>query len=137
MEILRGAFITESLNQLQTLLDKHLSASENEIYGFAEPQLSIGGVRLPPYLETLGIFTIGSPGTGKSQAITTLINQIRQRSDFRLVCFDRNGEFTQKFYQEKQDLLFNPTDKRSVKWCHTAEPLRYETIRFSVREYCL
>lgn len=128
MEILRGAFITESLNQLQTLLDKHLNASENEIYGFTKPQLSIGGVRLPPYLETLGIFAIGSPGTGKSQAVTALINQIRQRPDFRLVCFDRNGEFTQKFYQEGKDLLFNPTDKRSVKWCHTAEPLRYETI---------
>lgn len=128
MNILRGAFITESLNQLQTLLDKHLNASENEIYGFTEPQLSIGGVRLPPYLENLGIFAIGSPGTGKSQAVMALINQIRQRPDFRLVCFDRNGEFTQKFYQEDRDLLFNPTDKRSVKWCHTAEPLRYETI---------
>lgn len=128
MKILRGAYITESLNQLQTLLDKHLNDSENKIYGFNEPQLSIGGVRLPPYLETLGIFTIGSPGTGKSQAITALIKQIRQRSDFRLACFDRNGEFTQKFYQEDKDLLFNPTDKRSVKWCHTAEPLRHETI---------
>ena len=50
------------------------------------PQLSLAGFRLPSYLEDLGIFCVGSPGSGKSQAIAKLIQGLQQRSDYRLVC---------------------------------------------------
>lgn len=132
MKIWRGVKLADSLNQLQNCLDKHLNEQDNKFYGYNTPQLEIGGIRLPPYLETLGIFAVGSPGSGKTQVIAKLIETIRQREDFRLVCFDRNGEFTQKFYQEDKDLLFNPDDARSVTWCHRAEPVRYETVTASI-----
>lgn len=128
MKILRGVQLADSLNQLQTSLDRFLTDEEKKLNGFELPQLSIGNIRLPPHLETLGIFAVGSPGTGKTQAIAQLIESIRRRPDYRLVCFDRNGEFTQTFYQPHQDLLFNPIDTRSVGWCHKNEPLLPETI---------
>jgi len=91
------------------------------------PRLSIAGVQLPTDLENLGIFTIGSPGSGKTQAIAQLLSEMRQRRDFRIVCFDRNAEFLEKFYQQG-DLIFNPSDARSVSWSHHQEDARPETI---------
>lgn len=91
------------------------------------PRLSIAGVQLPTDLENLGIFTMGSPGSGKTQAIAQLLSEMRQRRDFRVVVFDRNAEFLEKFYQPN-DLIFNPADARSVAWSHSGEDARPETI---------
>ena len=93
----------------------------------ARPQLSIAGVKLPTDLENLGFFMVGGPGSGKSQAIAQLLLEMQQRSDFRVIVFDRNGEFLEKFYQPT-DLLFNPADVRSVSWSHCHEQARAETI---------
>ena len=91
------------------------------------PRLTIGGIALPTYLENLGFFMIGSPGTGKSQAIAQILSEMRQREDFRLICFDRNGEFMEKFHRPG-DILFNPADSRSLGWSHISEKVRYENI---------
>lgn len=91
------------------------------------PRLSIAEVQLPAELENLGIFAIGSPGSGKTQAIAQLMSEMRQREDFRVICFDRNAEFLEKFYQPS-DLIFNPSDTRSVSWSHQGEDARAETI---------
>ena len=44
-----------------------------------------------------------------------------------MVCFDRNAEFLEKFYQQG-DLIFNPADARSVSWSHRNEAARPESI---------
>ena len=87
---------------------------------------------MPHNLEELGIFCVGSPGSGKTQAIARLISELKQRPDYRIVCFDRNGEFTANFYDEKQDLIFNPKDKRSLGWSHNCESASNETIAASI-----
>ena len=56
------------------------------------------------------------------------MQELQQRDDYRLVCLDRNGEFTTSFYRQGKDLLFNPTDSRSVGWCHSSESASVETI---------
>ena len=132
-QFIRGVALETSANKLQSLLDR-----QNNLYSPEDntpaclPQLSIADFRLPRYLEDLGIFCIGSPGSGKTQAISKLIGQLKQRSDFRIVCFDRNGEFTRNFYDEERDLLFNPDDARSVGWCHDKESASDESIAASI-----
>ena len=132
-QFIRGVALETSANKLQSLLDR-----QNNIYFLEDnspeclPQLSIADFRLPRYLEDLGIFCVGSPGSGKTQAISKLISQLKQRSDFRIVCFDRNGEFTRNFYDEERDLLFNPDDARSVGWCHNGESASHENIAASI-----
>ena len=76
----------------------------------------------------MGFFMIGSPGTGKTQAISQMLAIIRQRNDFRAIIFDRGGEMLEKFYDPTKDLIFNPFDVRSVGWSHVYEPTRPETI---------
>lgn len=128
MKVLRGTQLADSLNVVQNIFDCHPSYQKRLFSNFQSLQLNIGGLRLPHYLENLGIFAVGSPGSGKSQAIASLIESIRQRPDFRIVCFDRNGEFTEKFFDSEKDLLFNPSDTRSVCWNHSLEEARPETI---------
>ncbi len=125
--IKRGAKLAES-KQLQAHLDRQQRAYLKESkQPEVLPRLSIGGVALPSYLENLGFFFIGSPGSGKSQAIAKLLSEIRQRPDFRAVVFDRNAEFLEKFLIPN-DLIFNPSDSRSACWSHRIEGARPETI---------
>lgn len=132
-QLLRGVRIEESANKVQAHLDRLNQQYEERYQGeLHQPQLSIANFRLPRFLEDLGIFCVGSPGSGKTQAISQLISQLKQRPDFRIVCFDRNGEFTTSFWQADRDILFNPTDKRSVGWNHSNESASNETIAASI-----
>ncbi|TBR56507.1 type IV secretion system protein VirD4 [Westiellopsis prolifica IICB1] len=85
-----------------------------------EPKLSIGGVVLPNYLENLSFGFFGAPGSGKSQSILQILDTLRQRSDWRVMVLDRNGELIEKLYRSG-DIIFNPRDARSVGWSHRAE----------------
>jgi hypothetical protein len=52
---------------------------------------------------------------------------LRERDDFRVFLLDRNGELLEKFCQGG-DVIFNPSDARSVSWSHCVEPIRAETL---------
>jgi type IV secretory pathway TraG/TraD family ATPase VirD4 len=96
-----------------------------------QPHLTIGGVRLPNYLENLSFFFVGSPGSGKTVAISEVVQTLRQRPDWRVLILDRNGELMEKLFQDG-DLIFNPSDERSVSWSHVNEPTRPETLAASL-----
>ena len=93
-----------------------------------KPQLQIVGLPIPPKLEDRGFFMFGSPGTGKTQAISQMTAILRKRKDFRAIVFDRNGEMLEKFYDPQRDFIFNPFDARSVHWSHIYEQARPETM---------
>jgi hypothetical protein len=93
-----------------------------------KPQLEIVGLPIPPKLEDRGFFMFGSPGTGKTQAISQMTAILRKRKDFRAIVFDRNGEMLEKFYDPQRDFIFNPFDARSVHWSHIHEQARPETM---------
>ena len=93
-----------------------------------QPQLEIAGMPIPAKLENRGFFVFGSPGSGKTQAISQMTAILRQRTDFRAIIFDRDGEMLEKFYDAKRDIIFNPFDARSVHWSHIHEAARPETM---------
>lgn len=92
------------------------------------PLLEIAGVEIPSDLENLGFFFVGSPGSGKTQAIKRILSILKQRDDFRVMVLDRNGELLESFFEEGKDLVFNPKDARSVSWNHSDEQMEPETI---------
>ena len=94
-----------------------------------ESYIQIGGIPMPRQLENRGFFFFGDPGTGKSQSIKQALAIIKQRSDFRGIIFDRNGEMLKQFYDPSKDVIYNPFDKRSADWCHVYEKgVRPETM---------
>lgn len=131
--ILRGARVT-SPEELEALLmerqqQRNLSAQTGDC---ESPRLQIGGLTIPPYLENLGFFYVGSPGSGKSQTIFSNIKTLLQRDDFRMVIVDRNGEILERSYDPDKFILFNPRDMRSVLWSHRTEQVDFDMLANSL-----
>ncbi|KVP17231.1 type IV secretion system DNA-binding domain-containing protein [Burkholderia ubonensis] len=82
--------------------------------------LTIGGVNIPRSAEPYHFFVVGSTGSGKSVAITNLIDHIEARGDIALVV-DSGGEFASRYYKQGRDHILNPFDDRCAPWSPTAE----------------
>lgn len=80
----------------------------------------IGGVSIPRSAEPYHFFVVGSTGSGKSVAITQLMDHLADRGDVALVV-DSGGEFCSRYYQPGRDAILNPFDDRCVPWSPTAE----------------
>lgn len=61
----------------------------------------------------LGVF--GDTGTGKSQLIFPIINELRKQNK-KLFIVDKSGEFVQHFYNPETDILLGPFDERTHGW---------------------
>ena len=118
--VLRGGKVIPT-RKLKTILKREPKSKY-------KPQLEVAGLPIPEQLENRGFFMFGSPGTGKTQAISQMTALIRNRKDFRAIIFDRDGDMLQKFYDPSRDFIFNPFDARSVHWSHVHEPARPETM---------
>lgn len=82
-------------------------------------RLEIGGVPIPVAVEDRGFLLAGSPGTGKSQAITKMLDTL-QRDGHRAVIADASGIFYSR-YAGSDSVLLNPYDRRSVSWSPLAD----------------
>lgn len=82
--------------------------------------LVLGGVNIPRSAEPYHFFVVGSTGSGKSVAITQVLDDIEARGDIALVV-DSGGEFCSRFYKPGRDAILNPFDDRCVPWSPTAE----------------
>lgn len=71
----------------------------------------IGQIRIPQRLEYEHFLICGATGTGKSTATRHIIHQILARGEPAII-IDPHGELTAEFYDEKNDLLLDPSDRR-------------------------
>src|SRR5438046_6489502 len=84
-------------------------------------------LRVPRVEENEGLLLLGDPGTGKSQIIHQLLEQIaRRRAPEAVVCYDPAGEFIESHFDPSADIVLNPLDARSPYWSPTME-VNYET----------
>lgn len=112
-KVRRGARVGEPAD-VNKQSKKQLPSSEFE-NGF-----KIGGVNIPRSAEPYHFFVVGSTGSGKSVAITNLIDHLEARGDIALVV-DSGGEFASRYYKEGRDHIINPFDDRCAPWSPTAE----------------
>jgi len=77
--------------------------------------LPFGKIKMPVAAETEHCFIIGRPSTGKTNLCCQLIERIKERKD-RAVVYDFKSDYLTKFYNPKEDLIFNPLDARSLGW---------------------
>lgn len=80
----------------------------------------IGGVDIPRSAEPYHFFVVGSTGSGKSVAITSMLDHLEARGDIALVV-DSGGEYCSRYYKEGRDHILNPFDGRCTPWSPTAE----------------
>jgi Type IV secretion-system coupling protein DNA-binding domain len=91
------------------------------------PRLEIADIQLPDDLAPLSFMFLGSPGSGKTQAILKMLSIMRSRPDYRVICLDRSGEILEKFGDDNT-LIYNPRDSRTIHWSHRSEGIEFETI---------
>lgn len=75
----------------------------------------IGKVPVPVDSETSHVFIVGSPGRGKTLVMRKIIHKAVE-ADKRGVILDVKGDWIPDVYRENIDLIFNPLDKRTIKW---------------------
>ena len=76
---------------------------------------TVGTVPIPKNAELQHMMVTGTTGTGKSNMIHQLLQQIREQGDQAIVV-DTTGGIFARLYDARTDLLLNPLDIRSAKW---------------------
>jgi len=94
-----------SCAETKTLIHKKKHASD----------LILGGLPLIKNSETAHLFFHGTTGTGKSNAIKDLLDQIRKRGD-RAIIYDKSCNYLEEFFEPNRDVLLNPLDERGREW---------------------
>jgi hypothetical protein len=105
---IRGIKLIESLKleqQITTYNTKHQYFKPYKIGNLPYPKDAI-------YQHTI---LTGAIGSGKTQMILNLLDQIRERGE-RALIYDRTGTYIRKLYQPKKDIILNPFDQRSADW---------------------
>ena len=88
-------------------------------------------LKVPRAEENEGLLLLGDPGTGKSQVIHQLLEQIRwRRPPEAVVCYDPAGEFVEAHFDPQTDIILNPLDARSPYWGPALE-VNFETLATS------
>ncbi|MFP1132939.1 type IV secretion system DNA-binding domain-containing protein [Asticcacaulis sp. W401b] len=75
----------------------------------------IVGVELPINSLFQHTLVVGSPGSGKSQAIHGLIESIIRRRECAII-YDPELEYIRAHYKEGRDVILNPFDRRTASW---------------------
>lgn len=91
-------------------LTKKLIIKDND-----QSDLILGNLPLIKNTETAHVFFHGTTGTGKSNAIKELLDQIRKRGD-RAIIYDKSCSFLEEFFNPQKDVLLNPLDERGREW---------------------
>lgn len=85
-----------------------------------DQSFELANVNIPRGAEPYHFFVVGSTGSGKSVAITRVLDHLEARGDIALVV-DSGGEFCSRYYREGRDYILNPFDDRCTPWSPTAE----------------
>jgi type IV secretory pathway TraG/TraD family ATPase VirD4 len=70
-------------------------------------------ISVPMSITSRHTFVIGKPGSGKTQLIGRIIEQI-VKLGYKCIIHDFKGDFISTFYDHKKHYIFNPLDKRHV-----------------------
>jgi type IV conjugative transfer system coupling protein TraD len=116
-KFIRGGEIVSS-NQLKKIVKKFnflKNLRSFKLNFLSSKKYSIASIPFPNDGEFLHTIILGSTGTGKTNAILDLLDQIRKNGD-RAIIYDKMGSYTANYYQPQKDVILNPLDQRSKAW---------------------
>lgn len=92
----------------------NLLARVQNFFGYKQRSYEL---TVPREEENEGLLLLGDPGTGKSQIMHQLIDEIASRERFEaIVVYDPVGEFLEQHYDPDTDIILNPLDARCPYW---------------------
>lgn len=112
--------------QMQKVIRK-LAVEQAKRFGYSPAyRIALNGVPIPYAAEAQSFFIAGQAGSGKTQAILSLTEQIKSFGE-TMIFYDRKPDFFPKYYREGQDFLFYPKDERSINFS-LLEQINEETV---------
>lgn len=93
-----------------------------------DPPVAVSNITIRRDLEPRHILAVGTPGSGKSQAIRAIAWVARRRNNPAIVA-DLGAELVQYFYRDGVDVILNPLDQRGIGWCPLNECHRLTDFR--------
>jgi type IV conjugative transfer system coupling protein TraD len=117
--VIRGAVFADAKDVTKELVKR----------GEASP-VRLVGIPIPKGRETLNVGISGAIGTGKSQAISEILEDLRATQQ-RAIIFDSTGDYIKHFHRDGKDVILNPFDVRSPDWSawnEARKPYDYASI---------
>lgn len=114
-KFLRGAKIVSKKLLKKKIQKFNFEESLKNLRLPCKSQYSIAQIPFPRNVEFLHTIILGSTGTGKTNGILDLVDQIRRNGD-RAIVYDKMGTFTSTYYDASKDIILNPLDARSKSW---------------------
>ncbi len=105
---LRGAKLLKP-EQLQSQIEARYPETEFDL------ALGRERIRLPEFLTYRHLSFAGASGTGKTQAINSLLTQLQQKSRQKCLILDLNGQYYSRFGRQG-DVILSLYDQRTRAW---------------------
>lgn len=80
-----------------------------------ETDIPLGQLKIPVNCETKHFFVVGRTGAGKTQVLQAAMTHL-QKCGAKIICLDCKGDYLTSNYDPDRDLIFSPTDERTVHW---------------------
>ena len=122
--IKRGGLLTQSKHKRGATLSSDVALrTEISLYNrrmkrrhsFRSKSYELVSIPYPIGSEVQHTVISGTIGSGKTQAISSLVEQIIANGD-RAIVFDITGSYVGPFYRPDRDIILNPLDVRSPCW---------------------
>ena len=111
---LRGAKLLKP-QELQVEIEQLAAADERLTESPFDLRIGKSSIRLPVEYTYTHFELVGLSGTGKTQVINKVLEQLRAMSDQKVLILDPNGQFYSRF-GKPGDVILSLYDKRSVPW---------------------
>jgi type IV conjugative transfer system coupling protein TraD len=82
--------------------------------------ISIGSVPLVKGSETRHLLITGGTGTGKTNCLYHLLDQLKNKNE-QVLIVDTTGSFVSRYYDSSKDVILNPFNNISTPWSPWAE----------------
>ena len=109
----RGATLSSDI-ALKTEIALHNRRMKRK-FSYKSKPYKLVSIPYPMASEVQHTVISGTIGSGKTQAISSLVEQIRSNGD-RAIVFDITGSYVGPFYRPERDIILNPLDARSPRW---------------------
>jgi len=118
-------------------LEKAFKSSTKSIFGTAKHRICLGRekVLFPRPSESEGTLCLGQQGSGKTQAILSIIEQVEEAKETMIIYDVKDGitgDFFGRYYRHGQDYLLHTGDVRCLRWNLMAELRSEADIDFAV-----
>lgn len=104
---------TEQILKGQQLVEPKIL--KKKVFKIGASNYKMGDIPLPKNAEFQHLMVTGTTGSGKSNFIHHLLQQIRENGD-QAIIVDTSGGIFSRFYDPSKDILLNPLDARSAAW---------------------